>query len=51
MEENGGVMVGEPKVVLNGDLPRIESDEFGEFLRQWHLDHNGEMPEAEDQDE
>ena len=30
----------EPQVQLYGDLPPIDSDEFGEFLAQWHADHN-----------
>ena len=29
------------QVKLSGDLPRIDSDEFGDFLHQWHADHNG----------
>jgi hypothetical protein len=30
----------EPQLQLCGDLPPIHSDEFGEFLAQWHADHN-----------
>lgn len=35
----------EPQVILFGDLPRIESAEFGDYLKQWHEDHNGIKPD------